>query len=72
MDICQACGDEHELLRGAKCKVVKAKMSRKAVKQDSLEEDDLLGASDGAEDVIDKMLSLSIYLSYQLTLLSLL
>ena len=60
IDICQACGDEHEAPRGAKCKVVKVKLSRKAVKHEPLDDDDSLGAIGGAVEVVDKMLTLSI------------
>ena len=60
IDICQACGDKHEASRGAKCKVVKVKLTHRAVKHESLDEDDSLGAIGGVEDVVDKMLTLSI------------
>lgn len=60
IDLCQGCGDEHEAPRGAKCKVIKAKVSRKSVKSEPLDEEDSQGATGGMEDNVDKMLALSI------------
>ena len=55
-----AYNDERVVPRGTKCKMVKAKISRKAVKQEPLDDADSLGAIGGTEDVVDKMLTLSI------------
>ena len=61
IDLCQACGDEHETPRGAKCKVIKAKVVWKAtIKVECVEEEDVMGVTGGVEETVDKMLELSL------------
>ena len=66
MDTCQACGEEHEPPRGAKCKVVKAKPVRKCVKMEPLEDAEALavfstvGSLSAVELATDNMLRLSL------------
>lgn len=59
LDICQACGDEHEPPRGSKCKVVKAKATRRTIKSEAMEEETDMEES-GGESVGDAMLKLSL------------
>lgn len=65
VDICQACGEEHEPPRGAKCKAAKAKTVKK-VKMESPEPEDecvtggAVGGAASVEESVDSMLRLSL------------
>ena len=59
MGLCQGWGDEHEPPLGGKCKVVKAKVSHRAVKLEAFEEDQVRGES-VEECVTDAMLKFAL------------
>ena len=57
VDLCQACGDEHENSQGdisAKCKVMKAKLSCKVFKSEQIVEDEILWRKSEVKETADK------------------
>ena len=54
--MCQECGDEHKAPRGAKCKVVKARFSRKPMKSEVTDEENIAAKRSELSESTDSML----------------